>query len=79
MKKIALSKFASNPTAALSGVTDDGDILWVKIPEHGSVVVMEEAEYVILLNALRAVVAVAGSVGVDGKIDVQNLLGRIGN
>ena len=59
MKNLKLSEFMLNIPAMLSGVTDGGDIVRVETDKHGAFVIMEEAEYNIMRDALKTVITAA--------------------
>ncbi|MDR3076381.1 MAG: hypothetical protein LBU26_03685 [Synergistaceae bacterium] len=80
MKTIAVFEFMANLPAILTGVTQDGDIVRVESQDIGNFVVMEEAEYDILRDALKALIATAVSGSTDGKaIDSESLMKKLDN
>ena len=79
MNSLSFETFKETLPGVVSGVLYDGDIVKVDVGDAGAFVVMDEPEYVILIDALRAVIAVAGSVEPDEKtIYVEKLLAKIG-
>lgn len=65
MKTISNSEFSTGLSGIIEEVTTGGEVVRVERENGGNFVVMEEAEYNLMLEALRMIFAASASVSSD--------------